>query len=139
MENMHAARLLPNELSQPLLPLNPPPQPSCPSETSKPPAPCAASHPLLLTKSHPVKSNPATASNDQHTLMRKIRAGLLPLWLPVASVQLLMSAPDSRTISRTLEPEGPAAHETKTQATWVSGVSYSHGTHEGRLQQCGCC
>jgi hypothetical protein len=43
-----------------------------------------------------------------HTLMRKMRAGLLPLWLPVASVQLLMSAPDRCTISRTLEPEGPA-------------------------------
>lgn len=50
-------------------------------------------------------------SHTQHslTLMTKMRAGLLlPLWLPLPSVQLLMSAPERRTISRTLEPDGPA-------------------------------
>jgi hypothetical protein len=38
-----------------------------------------------------------------------MRAGRRPLWLPAASVQLLISAPLRRTTSRTLEPEGPAA------------------------------
>jgi hypothetical protein len=66
--------------------------------------------PLWLHPTHPrlPKDTPKKAHLAPPTLMRKMRAGLLPLWLPVASVQLLMSAPDRCTISRTLEPEGPA-------------------------------
>lgn len=60
------------------------------------------------------------------TLIMKMRAGRRPLWLPAASVQLLISAPLSRTTSRTLEPEGPAGGEKYSAGNGGRGNTVRH-------------
>lgn len=61
-----------------------------------------------------------------HTLITKMRAGLLLLCVPADSVQLFTSAPVTRTISRTEAPEGPEAAAVQVYHTLIPPHNTSH-------------